>query len=91
MDLNVLYTKLGAIRTEYRDIFKDGNFELVYARGGLIFYKRKNSNTEIYIYVNNSSKPELFEINEKLTDCIHGNIYENKLIIPPYSYGILKK
>jgi len=90
-DLIAFYAKLGEIRKEYCDVFKDGYFELVYASGGLIFYKRKGLNSEIYIYANNSSKSELFEINEKLTDCLNDNIYENKMIIKPYSYGILKK
>lgn len=90
-DLISFYSKIGAIRNDYREIFKDGYFEIIYANGGLIFYKRKVDNAEIYIYVNNSSKSELFDINEKLTDCISGKIHEKQLIIKPYSYGILKK
>ena len=90
-DLISFYAQLGNIRAKYKNIFKDGDFNLVYAKGGLIFYKRKIENDEIFIYVNNSSKPELFDINEKLTDCIQNNCYEKQLKIQPYSFGILKK
>ena len=90
-DLISFYAKLGSIREKYRNIFKDGNFQIVYASGGLIFYKRKIDNDEIYTYVNNNAKAELFDLSEKLTDCLSNQIYENQLIIKPYSFGILKK
>ena len=90
MDLIAFYARLGKIRKTYQNIFKDGDFEMVYASGGLIFYKRKIENDEIFIYVNNDSKYELFDLNEKLTDCVCDEIYENQLIIKPYSFGILK-
>ncbi len=90
-ELISFYAKLGEIRKAYQNIFKDGDFEIIYTSGGLIFYKRKIKNEEIFVYVNNDSKSELFDLNEKLTDCISNEIHEKQLIIKPYSFGILKK
>ena len=85
------YAKLGEIRQEYRDIFKDGTFEVLYASGGLIFYKRANKSDALYIYVNNSEKPELLSFEEKYQSCITNEIFENKLNVKPRSFEIFKK
>ena len=90
-ELYNFYAKLGEIRQNNKEIFKDGDFEVLYTEGGFIFYKRTNGNDSLYIYVNNSSKYELLDLNEKYQDCITNKICENKLKINPYTFGIFKK
>ena len=56
--------------------------------------KEGNDRTEIedlYIYVHNSSKCELLDLQEKYQSCISNEIYENKLGIKPYAFDIFKK
>ena len=90
-DLIGFYQKLGNIRHNFFEIFKDGEFFELRVDGGLIFYKRSKDNSDIYIYANNSSKSFVLEIDEKYTDCITEKIFENQIIVEPYSYGILVK
>ena len=90
-ELYNFYAKLGEIRQNNKDIFKDGEFEVLNTDGGFIFYKRTNGNNSLYIYVNNSSKYELLDLKEKYQDCMTNGIYENALKINPYTFGIFKK
>ena len=90
-DLIEFYSKLGKIRENHREIFKDGDFQEIYADGGFLYYKRIKNNSEIYIYVNNSSKNYLLKLSEKYTDCLTNEIFDNYLEVKPYSYKIFKK
>ena len=65
--------------------------EVLYINGGLIFYKRESLDESIYIYVNNSTKQELLNLNAKYQSCITDKIFENKLVIKPYSFEIFNK
>ena len=85
------YQKLGKIRENYREIFKDGNFEELRAEDGFLFYKRVKENSEIFIYSNNSSKKYLLKLSDKYTDCLTETIFENYLTVEPYSYRIFIK
>ena len=76
------------MRERFREIFKDGDLKTLYVEDGLIFYKRKKSKEEIYVYVNNSSKPYQFELSKKYKNVLTNEIYQNTIIIKPYSYGI---
>ena len=89
--LIAFYAKLGEIRKKHANIFKDGELEILHANGGFIFYKRVKNNQSIYVYVNNSSKFELLDLNGYYQNCITNEIYENKWIIEPYSFGIFIK
>ena len=90
-ELLAFYSKLGEIRKTYQNIFKDGEFEVLYTNGGLIFYKRIKDNDSVYVFVNNCSKAELIDLNGIYQNCITNEIYENKLIVKPYAFGIIKK
>ncbi len=86
------YTKLGKLRHDFQNVFKDGDFKTIEAENGFILYKRKKHDKEIYIYVNNSSKTRLLNMPEKYKDYYTKKIIENKEIaIDAYSYGILEK
>ena len=91
VELFDFYAKLGEIRQTNKEIFKNGNFETLYANGGLILYKREIENNAVYIYVNNSSKQELLDLNGNYQSCITNEIFENKLVVKPYEYEIFKK
>ena len=88
-DLIGFYKKLGQIRAESQEIFKDGEFKELSVEDGFVFYKRK-SEDQIYVYVNNSSKKRTLKLPEKYEDQITGEIFENERIVKPYSYGIFK-
>ncbi len=87
-DLLDFYQKLGNIRKEYRDIFKDGDFNEVRVEDGLLLYKRKNDAGEIFIFVNHSSKRYLMEIDGTIKELIRNTTYHNEMEIQPFSYGI---
>lgn len=90
-DLIGFYQKLGAIRSNYRDIFKDGIFEEIRTEDGLLFYKRENQSGTIYIFTNNSSKRYLLNLTEPYQELISGNIFKKEMEIQPYAYGIFVK
>ena len=90
-DLISFYKTLGKIRENYREIFLDGNFEEIHTEDGLIYYKREKSNKSIYVYVNNSEKNYLLNLNGKYSDCITNEIFDNYLEIKPNSYKIFIK
>ncbi len=87
-DLLGFYKRLGNIRKNYRDIFKDGNFYEVRVENGLMLYKRQNMFGEIYVYVNNSSKRYMLELPENVTEILTNKEFEKEMEIQPYSYGI---
>ena len=86
-DLIAFYQKLGAIRKEYREIFKDGYFEEIVCEDGLIIYKRQKNNNSIFVYANNSSKRYNLKV-QNATDLISGNNFQDVMEITPNSYGI---
>ncbi len=86
-DLIAFYKKLGEIRKEYREIFKDGAFEEIIAEDGFLVYKRTNQNGSIYVYSNNSSKRYILKI-QKCKELITNTVYENQMKIQANSYGI---
>jgi glycosidase len=90
-DLIEFYSNLGKIREENREIFKDGDFQEIFADEGFLYYKRIKNNSEIYIYTNNSSKSYLLKLSEKYIDCLTNEIFDEYLTVKPYSYKIFKK
>ncbi|MBE5740721.1 MAG: glycoside hydrolase family 13 protein [Clostridiales bacterium] len=90
-DLIAFYKKLGKIREEYREIFKDGMFELLRVDEGFFFYKRTKNEKEIYVYTNNSSKSYLLNLPEDYKDCFSEQIIKKEINVEPYSYKIFVK
>jgi len=83
------YKKLGKLRAEYHEIFKDGRFKEIIVDGGFVFYKRTNNKHSIYVYTNNSSKIQILKLPERYKNYFTGEILENEISIKPYSFGIL--
>ena len=90
-DLIAFYQKLGKLREEYREIFKDGVFSALRADGGFIFYKRVKNQKEIYTYVNYSQKSYLLKLPQKCKNCLTDEIYENEIFVKPNSFAIFTK
>ena len=90
-DLISFYKRLGEIRNAHKNIFAEGNFELVAQNDGLILYKRTIKDDEIYIYTNNSSKKIQFKLEGKFFELIQGKIISKEFIANEYSYGIFYK
>ena len=91
IDLIDFYAKLGAIRKEFREIFKDGDFVELTTKDGLVYFKRENQAGSIYVYANNSSKRERLQFTGTMRELIKNQTFENELEILPYSYGIFVK
>ena len=90
-DLIGFYSRLGTIREEYREVFKNGEFAEIRVENGLFIYKRENENGCVYIYVNNSSKRHLLQLPEKIYELLTNVSYGNQMEIQPYAYGIFVK
>ena len=90
-ELIAFYQKLGNIRKDYRDLFKDGEFEEVCARGGFLLYKRTKGDETIYVYVNNSQKAQVLDLPEPCKDLMDNENFENVISVEPYSYRIFTK
>ena len=87
-NLIAFYQKLGEIRKNYRTVFRDGDFEVVYIEEGLLMYKRTTETASVYVYANNSSKRYLFDLPEDAKELLTGNILRTQIQIQPNSYGI---
>lgn len=83
------YQKIGAIRQEYKEIFKDGNFSEIITQDGLFVYKRYKENLKLYVYTNNSSRKYVIKLPQPMKDLLSDDAFETEIIIQPYSYGIL--
>lgn len=90
-DLIDFYKNLGNIRKNYKEIFKDGIFEILRAENGFLFYKRCKNENAVYVYTNHSEKSYLLKLPEKYKDCISGEILENYISVKPNSYRIFVK
>ena len=90
-DLIAFYQKLGALRREYYNIFKNATFQELHVENGLLFFKRENEYGTLYIYVNHSPKEFLLKLPGNYQDILADNFYKDNLKIAAYSYGILRK
>ena len=90
-DLIGFYRKLGKIRKEHRDVFRDGEYIEVYHDDTFLFYARANRKKRIYVYENNGSKRQQIALNGVFTDLITGKTLSKQLTVEPYSYGIFLK
>jgi glycosidase len=85
------YKKLGEIRNEYSDIFKDGIYQEIFAKDGCILFRRKKSNREIYVYVNRSQKKFSAKTKGEFKNLFNQSTVKDNLEIPEYSFGIFLK
>ncbi len=83
------YEWLGRLRTENRDIFADGTFELLSAKGGVIAYKRCNDNDEICIIANAARTSTVYALEGEWQNMLTGDIFTSS--IPGISAVVLRK
>lgn len=89
--LIAFYRQLGAIRENYREIFKDGTFQELILDGGFVLYKRTKDGADIYTYANNSSKRYLLNLPKPVAELLTNEHYQTEMPIRPYSFGIFVK
>ena len=82
------YQKLGKLRNEQKEIFKDGAFKEIFVEGGFIFYARESGEKRVFVFVNNSSKTYNLKLPKKLLEIISSKTHENEFTVNAYSYGI---
>ena len=82
------YQKLGKLRNEQKEIFKDGAFKEIFVEGGFIFYARESGEKRVFVFVNNSSKTYHLKLPKKLLEIISSKTQENEFTVNAYSYGI---
>ena len=88
-ELREHYKKLGRIRRE-EDVFRDGEFEVVYANGPVLIYKRKAGDKTVYLAANASDIQKEIEITGRCTDLLTGEEFTTLLTLPPCSARIVK-
>ena len=89
MDLREHYKTLGRIRRE-EDVFRDGEFEVVYASGPVLIYKRKAGDKTVYLAANASDIQKKIEIAGDCTDLLTEEKFSEILSLPPYTARIIK-
>lgn len=90
LELIEFYKKLGNIRKEYNDVFKDGIYRKVYVKNGMIVYKRMSDEKNIYVFVNHSSEKYTLDLKQHIyKNLLTGKETHGILSVAPYEYGIL--
>ncbi len=90
-ELRSFYKRLGEIRSEYREIFKDGVYKDLSKDNRVYIFKRSNAFGEVYVYLNNSDRYFYFNREGNLKELLSGNVFSNVMEIKPFSYGIVVK
>lgn len=85
------YCRLGKLRTEFFDIFKEGVYTEVFVKDGCILFKRTKNDKNVYIYANNSSEGYFVTFDGRYREYLQNNVFDSILEIKPYSYGIFAK
>lgn len=81
------YKKLGQIRSSY-SAFVNGDLEIVYAKGGVLLYKRTNDDCELLIAVNISDYCIDFSFEGELVELFSQTNFNNYCTLKAKSLGI---
>ncbi len=90
-DLISFYKRLGHVRKVHEDVFADGEWQTLKVYQGLLLYKRKKNNEEVFVCVNNSPKTYSLDLPEMYLNCLTNELLQNKIIMDKYSYCIFHK
>jgi len=88
IDLNIHYSKLGKIRSKY-SVFKDGEYNEVFADNNCIVYERRNEEQVVCVCVNLGKKSYGLKFSDKMYDLINSGNGFLKFDLQPNSYAIL--
>ena len=81
------YKKLGEIRRRY-GVFAFGDCKVLYAKNGMIVYKRFNEESEVLIAVNVSEKEVKLEFKGRLKELLTGEIFHDFVSMGKFCMGI---
>ncbi len=87
-DLPDWYKKLGEIRTKI-PVFKDGEFNEIYARNGAYVYNRTDGENTVFVGVNNGDGTIYINFDGTLYDLLSCRSFENICELKPSEYVLL--
>ncbi len=91
-DLINHYKILSKIRADYKEVFAKGRWQEVFAKSGLMIFKRESAGKTLYVYTNNSQNEKSFKKDGKIfKDLIQGTVQENGIKIAAFGYGIVEE
>jgi glycosidase len=86
------YRKLGEIRENLKEVFKDGTLEEIFVHNGCYVFLRQKAKNRVYVYANNCAQEfSVLLKSGKYQNLLTNEQFENSLTIKPNSYGIIKK
>lgn len=85
------YRKLGKIREQYREIFKDGTYRQIFAKNGCFAFCREKDGKEIYVFVNNSENRYIAEVIGSYRNLTTNELVCNRFEISERAFGIFVK
>lgn len=74
-ELQEWYRKLGQLRQDYSEFFRDGDFRVLVAEGTLLAYAREKNGKRITIAVNAEDTPVCLNVEGEWIDWLSGNSY----------------
>ena len=89
-ELLAFYQKLGGLRKQF-SAFRTGEFDELFSDGGCIVYERRDRESVVYTYVNNSSGVYTVYFKGTYKEHLTGKIFTDTLICDAFSYGIFSK
>ena len=91
-ELNEFYRRLGGLRSgELKAAFRAGDYEEIFADRSCILYARKSGDCKAYVFVNRSASEYIVKFAGGYREYFSGEVYQEKFLIKPYSYGVLSK
>ncbi len=91
-DIEAFYRKLGKLRSEtLSELFKDGEYDEVYADANFYMFRRKKGEREAYVFANNSHGEYNIRLDGTYYEHLSGKTYQDRVRIDGFSYGILTK
>lgn len=82
------YVKISSIRKNL-SVFKDGETQIVLAKGGIFAFERETEKSGVLVVVNLSELYENFLFMGRLKNLIDGKTYENEYVSLPKSFAVL--
>ena len=89
-ELLAFYQKLGALRRQF-PVFRDGEYDEVYADAGCLVYARKGAAQTVYVWVNNSHSEYSIRVDGTFEEHLTQTIFHDRIECGPKSYGIFTK
>lgn len=90
--LPAYYRKLGTFRRSC-EVFKDGDFNTIYAKGGQIAFTRRNKREEVLVCANREENPAVITVDNRFDkgEVIFGHTPRNgKVTVDGYGFTLIK-